>query len=301
MLVDFASDRLLVQLWSIFAVLEKQSKVAFLVMNQATLETFKSRVNPLMTNCVIYSNESKCWTLWGAKILIDNAMKDNYVAFSNETDLAVKGDDAQLSTTEENLKEAIIAARVVQEFLWGKSNGAWGIEEWKRMLRKRVAKIDEVNRSNPHAKVELKKRVLQQAAISIALLTILDKHEDVPWDPKEEIVSNLPQYACHLDAVIENTTEKDPHNTTVAINTTKAVIDFARLFCIIREAYGSKVACKFANMFTAHGVNPPVEKLLEQAQREVGAVNRRPKKRVKPDKALTKALNVLLPGNQESS
>ena len=94
---------------------------------------------------------------------------------------------------EEQIKEAIIASRKLEEYLWGEYNGQWNIEEWRRMFRKRVQKIDDIDVNNPHAIIEMRKRVMQNAALSIALMKILDtkgiptNHCDIP--------SNLPQYA----------------------------------------------------------------------------------------------------------
>jgi hypothetical protein len=110
-------------------------------------------------------------------------------------------------TTRENedhvIAEAIRAARTVQEFLWGESNGAWGFEEWKRMFRKRAAKIDEVKRDNPHAAVELRKRLLQQAALSIALIRIVERNGGIPWEASVVVESNLPQYALGLEETLD--------------------------------------------------------------------------------------------------
>jgi hypothetical protein len=92
------------------------------------------------------------------------------------------------------ITQAIEAARTVQTFLWGESNGAWGLEEWLRMFRKRVAKLEEVKRDNPHAVVELRKRLLQTAALSIALIGIIDR-DGIPWDASPDAPpTNLPQY-----------------------------------------------------------------------------------------------------------
>ena len=60
------------------------------------------------------------------------------------------------------------------------------------MFRKRVQKIDDIDVNNPHAIIEMRKRVMQNAALSVALMKILDtkgiptNHCDIP--------SNLPQY-----------------------------------------------------------------------------------------------------------
>jgi len=89
---------------------------------------------------------------------------------------------------ENRLQEAIIAARKVQDFLWGEFNEKWDIEEWRRMFRKRVAKIEQIDPSNPHWDIEFKKRLLQTAAISIAFMALLDEKVH------GEIVTNLPEF-----------------------------------------------------------------------------------------------------------
>ena len=93
---------------------------------------------------------------------------------------------------EQQLAEAIVAARKMQEFLWGEYNGQWNIEEWRRMFRKRIQKIDDIDVNNPHAKIEMRKRLVQNAAVSIALLRIIDE-EGIPTKECES-PSNLPQY-----------------------------------------------------------------------------------------------------------
>ena len=72
------------------------------------------------------------------------------------------------------LFRAVLSARRVQRLLWGDSDNYQGLEEWRRMFRKRWAKIDEVKLDNPHWHIELKKRLLQNAALSIALLGIVN-------------------------------------------------------------------------------------------------------------------------------
>jgi len=92
-----------------------------------------------------------------------------------------------LNSEEKIIIEAIKSARTVQKFLWGKHNQKWGLEEWRRMFRKRVTKIDEIDIKNPHWKVEMKKRLLQTASLSIALIYLLD-------DGEISLETNLPQY-----------------------------------------------------------------------------------------------------------
>lgn len=94
---------------------------------------------------------------------------------------------------EEQIREVIIASRKLEEYLWGEYNGKWNIEEWRRMFRKRIQKIDDIDSDNPHAIIEMRKRLLQNAALSIALMKILDD-KGIPLDDCD-IPSNLPQYS----------------------------------------------------------------------------------------------------------
>ena len=99
----------------------------------------------------------------------------------------------KLTDEEEQIKEVIIAARTLEEYLWGEYNGEWNIEEWRRMFRKRIQKIDDIDVNNPHAIIEMRKRLMQNAALSVALMKILDT-DGIPL--KECVIpSNLPQYA----------------------------------------------------------------------------------------------------------
>lgn len=93
---------------------------------------------------------------------------------------------------EKQIKECIIASRRLEEYLWGEYNGKWNIEEWRRMFKKRIQKIDDIDINNPHAKIEMRKRLLQNAALSIALMKILDS-KGIPTQ-KCDIPRNLPQY-----------------------------------------------------------------------------------------------------------
>jgi hypothetical protein len=93
---------------------------------------------------------------------------------------------------------AIISARNIQEFLWGKLNDGWGIEEWLRMFRKRVAKLEEIELTNPHANIEFQKRLLQTAALCIALIYIIRK-EGIIIENKHNKPTNLLQYKDKID------------------------------------------------------------------------------------------------------
>ena len=99
----------------------------------------------------------------------------------------------KFTNEEEQIIEVIKSARILEEFLWGEYNGQWNIEEWRRMFRKRIQKIDDIDVNNPHAKIEMRKRLLQNAALSIALMKIIDD-KGIP-NHKCDIPSNLPKYA----------------------------------------------------------------------------------------------------------
>lgn len=103
----------------------------------------------------------------------------------------------KLTTEEKIIYEAIIAGRTVQQYLWGRCNSKWGLTEWKKMFEKRIVKINDIDINNPHAIVELKKRLLQNTALGIALLALIEKNESVKVledDTNSNIPSNLPQY-----------------------------------------------------------------------------------------------------------
>lgn len=106
-----------------------------------------------------------------------------------------------LTKEEEILGNVILAAREVQTMLWGAANCSWGLEEWRRMFRKRVAKIDAINEDNPHAHVELKKRLLQTAALSIALINTIDEAGEIPKRVDDAPESNLPEYSGVVNPV----------------------------------------------------------------------------------------------------
>jgi hypothetical protein len=88
-------------------------------------------------------------------------------------------DDAY-SKEEKIISDVIINARKVQDFLWeGDNLRDYPFESskhiWERVFQKRVDKIKEIKLTNPSAKTELKKRILQQAALSILALRILEE------------------------------------------------------------------------------------------------------------------------------
>ncbi len=82
-------------------------------------------------------------------------------------------------TDEEKLiQEAIIEARKIQDYLckdYYQLKPPFNIEKWRLVFRKRVNKIKNIDSNDPLYLVELKKRILQQAALSILALKLLDK------------------------------------------------------------------------------------------------------------------------------
>lgn len=99
-----------------------------------------------------------------------------------------------MNSEEKNIVEVIKAARLIQDFLWADMNDEIGLEEFRRMFRKRVFKIDQISMANPHWKVELRKRLLQTAAIAVNAITKIDngllQHDGIhPYLP-----SNLPEF-----------------------------------------------------------------------------------------------------------
>lgn len=80
---------------------------------------------------------------------------------------------------EKLIAEGILYARKVQEFLWKElsqlQSSHFNITAFVNMFQKRVDKIALINPSHGSAKIELRKRILQQAALSILALRILDK------------------------------------------------------------------------------------------------------------------------------
>ena len=103
-----------------------------------------------------------------------------------------------MNDEEKYIIDVIKAARKIQEFLWADMNHASGLEEFRRMFRKRVAKIEAISMNNPHWRVELNKRLLQTAAICVNLMaknaTSRLTHDGVhPTMP-----SNLPEFTTSI-------------------------------------------------------------------------------------------------------
>lgn len=79
------------------------------------------------------------------------------------------------------IQEALLAARKVQEFLWDDYSllhQPYDPDIWHMVFQKRLNKIGEVQDITGSGKVELRKRLLQQAALSIAAIRVLDSVKD---------------------------------------------------------------------------------------------------------------------------
>jgi hypothetical protein len=108
--------------------------------------------------------------------------------------------ETQLSDEERLILSVIQSARVLEEYLWGEFNSGWGLEEWKRMFRKREGKIEDINFANPHWKIELRKRLMQNAALSVAMMRTLDEGKIIfEGIHPDGVPSNLPEYSDPME------------------------------------------------------------------------------------------------------
>lgn len=107
----------------------------------------------------------------------------------------------EITREEAIILDVIQSARNLEEYLWGQHNPGWGLEEWRRMFRKREGKIEEINSTNPHWKIELRKRLMQNAALSVAMMRLLDEGKIDGFDGvhPDGVPSNLPEYAGNND------------------------------------------------------------------------------------------------------
>lgn len=83
-----------------------------------------------------------------------------------------------LTKEERIIAEALKASRHVQEYIWGEDSlmldKEFDLNLWVSIFQKRVIKISEIRPNSKSARIELRKRVLQQAALSILALRMLD-------------------------------------------------------------------------------------------------------------------------------
>lgn len=77
--------------------------------------------------------------------------------------------------------QAVLKARYIQDYLWKdrsytKKSYIDNHKNWLKAFQKRVDKIALIQFDNDSYIIELRKRLLQQAALSIAALGLLDKY-----------------------------------------------------------------------------------------------------------------------------
>jgi len=111
----------------------------------------------------------------------------------NEHSVQEKFESLGFTSEEIQLAKIVLAAREIQTFLWSEVNGEAGFEEWRRMFRKRVAKMDAIDPGHMHAAVEMRKRVLQVGALAVGFLHLLMTKGVTEAEPG--YVSNLPQHS----------------------------------------------------------------------------------------------------------
>lgn len=85
-----------------------------------------------------------------------------------------------LTGEEQIIFDALLQSREIQEYIWqelslSKKPFIENQATWIDVFQKRVYKIAQIDASHPSYKVELRKRILQQAALSICALKVLDK------------------------------------------------------------------------------------------------------------------------------
>lgn len=69
--------------------------------------------------------------------------------------------------------QVLLAARTVQDYLWGPVPGQRPNKDyaaWVEVIDKRIGKLSAVRFSNPLWRVEARKRLLQVAAVALAML-----------------------------------------------------------------------------------------------------------------------------------
>lgn len=110
--------------------------------------------------------------------------EDSFERVAMDISRVMKSTKSDYTQEEEIIREAILNARKIQEYLWGEQdivNQPFDKDNFVRVFSKRVVKISQVDMTHPSATVELRKRILQQAALSIMALTVLDKENKKPF------------------------------------------------------------------------------------------------------------------------
>lgn len=80
---------------------------------------------------------------------------------------------------DELIGEALRDARSIQNFLWAEEaqvyNEPFDPDRWYPLFQKRVDRIGMVQKHSPHWKVEVRKRLLQQASLSLRAIIALNE------------------------------------------------------------------------------------------------------------------------------
>ena len=109
-----------------------------------------------------------------------------------------KPDETQFEEEEMIIADIIKSARKIQDFIWGDMNKEAGLEEYKRIFRKRLVKMEEIKTTNPHWEREMKKRLLQVAAMSVNMIYRLNQG-DVTEGIHPSLPSNLNNYSEKIE------------------------------------------------------------------------------------------------------
>lgn len=83
---------------------------------------------------------------------------------------------------EQEILDAIMDGRKVQDFLFGDlslQHKSFNRMDWVKVFQKRVDKITEIDMKHPSAMIELRKRVLQNACLSVMLLQKIQNNNNI--------------------------------------------------------------------------------------------------------------------------
>lgn len=84
-------------------------------------------------------------------------------------------DEKNISTEEQLFFEVIKSARMLDDYAWKGISESETIEALKLNIKNHATMINEIDSTNPIQLVNLKRLIIQNAADSFALLTLLDK------------------------------------------------------------------------------------------------------------------------------
>jgi hypothetical protein len=98
--------------------------------------------------------------------LPNNIFKEDYTMFNFIYKLL------GFSKNDVQLMKIVKSSKYLQDFIWSDSVTNWDLEEWKRMYNDRMTKINNITELDQMSTVDLKKRLIQIATLSISLLDI---------------------------------------------------------------------------------------------------------------------------------